>query len=74
MEVNLTTIHEDSGSIPGLAQLGWGSSIAVSCGVGHRCSLDELPCAMGIALKTETNKQTTKSGLAGLKGNCNMVY
>ena len=32
-EMNLTSIHEDVGSIPGLAQ---GSGIAVSCGVGYR--------------------------------------
>ena len=31
METNLTSIHEDVGLIPGLA---------VSCGIGCRCSLD----------------------------------
>ena len=34
---NLTSIHEDAGSIPGLAQ---GSSIAVSYGVDHRFGSD----------------------------------
>ena len=37
METNLTSIHEVAGLIPDLALLGWGSGIAVSCGVGHRC-------------------------------------
>ena len=35
--MNPTSIHEDEGLIPGLAQ---GSGIAMSCGVDHRCSLD----------------------------------
>ena len=32
--------HEDAGLIPGLAQWVKGSSVALSCGVGHRCSSD----------------------------------
>ena len=39
---NPTSIHEDSGSITGLAQCIKGSSVVTSCGVGHRCGLDPV--------------------------------
>ena len=39
-ETNPTSIHRDVGSIPGLTQWGKDPSIVMSCGVGHRRSLD----------------------------------
>ena len=35
-----TSTREALGSIPGLVQWVKGSGVVMSCGVGHRCSLD----------------------------------
>ena len=76
--MNLTGIHEDTGSIPGLT---------VSCGVGRRCGLDlvllwlpaavapiqplawEPPYAIGVALKTQKTKKKKKKRNEKEKGN-----
>ena len=40
VEMNITSICEDAGSIPGLTKWVWKSGIAMSCGMGHKHSLD----------------------------------
>ena len=45
---NLTSIHEDAGSILVLRSVGYGSGIAVSCGVVRRHSSDLLLLGCGV--------------------------
>ena len=40
VEMNPTSIHEDVGSIPGPAQWGRGSGVAICCGIGRRHDSD----------------------------------
>ena len=65
---NLASIHEDADSIPGLPQWDKRYSIARGCGVGRRCSSEdiaaaliqplawEIPYAAGEALKKKKTK------------------
>ena len=64
METILTSIDEDAGLIPGLAQWVRGSRVALSCGVSHRCSSDpELlwlcgrPAAYAAGAALKSNKE-----------------
>ena len=46
---NPTSVHEDVGLIPGLAQWALLTGIAVSCGLGHRCGTEaaQIPSCCG---------------------------
>ena len=51
-ETNPISIHEDTGSIPGLTQ--WASGVAISCSVGHRFSSDPVLLSLWCKLPAVT--------------------
>ena len=58
---NPADILEDAGLIPGLAQWGWGSGIAVSCGVGYRLGLDPTHIAVVVVKANSCSSSSTPS-------------
>ena len=58
---NPADILEDAGLIPGLAQWGWGSGIAVSCGVGYRLGLDPTHIAVAVVKANSCSSSSTPS-------------
>ena len=50
---NPTNTQDDVGSIPDLTPVGWGSSIAASCGVGLRYGLDPALYGCGVGQQLE---------------------
>ena len=74
--MNPTSIYEDAGLIPGLAQWGWESGVAMSCGLVHRLwqlwhklaaaapiqpLARELPYAASVALKSKKQNKNQKT-------------
>ena len=73
METNLTRVHEDAGSIPGLTTWVGDASSAVSCGVGRRLGLDPMwLCPAAVAPTRPLAWEPANAAGAALKTNKKM--